>query len=44
MDKRIHKTKPVGEPSWGVDPRREAIEVSSLEGYGAPTIDIGLEW
>jgi len=43
MDKRIHKTKPVGEPSWGVDPRREAIEVSSLEGYGAPTIDIGLE-
>ena len=43
MDKRIHKTKPVGEPPWGVDPRREAIEVSSLEGYGAPTIDIGLE-
>ncbi len=43
MDKRIHKVKPVGEPPWGVDPRREAIEVSSLEGYGAPTIDIGLE-
>jgi predicted dehydrogenase len=43
MDKRIHKTRPVGEPPWGVDPRREAIEVSSLEGYGAPTIDIGLE-
>ena len=43
MDKRIHKTKPVGEPPWGVDPRHEAIEVSSLEGYGAPTIDIGLE-
>jgi predicted dehydrogenase len=43
MDKRIHKTKPVGEPPWGVDPRSEAIEVSSLEGYGAPTIDIGLE-
>jgi predicted dehydrogenase len=43
MDKRIHKTKPVGEPGWGDDPRREAIAVSSLEGYGAPTIDIGLE-
>jgi predicted dehydrogenase len=43
MDKRIHKVKPVGEAPWGVDPRREAIEVSSLEGYGAPTIDIGLE-
>jgi len=43
MDKRIHKTKPVGEPSWGEDPRSERIAVSSLEGYGAPTIDIGLE-
>jgi predicted dehydrogenase len=43
MDKRIHKTKPVGEPPWGDDPSREGIEVSSLEGYGAPTIDIGLE-
>jgi predicted dehydrogenase len=43
MDKRIHRTKPVGEPAWGEDPRREAIVVSSLEGYGAPTIDIGLE-
>ncbi len=43
MDKRIHKTKPVGEAPWGTDPRREAITVSSLEGYGAPTIDIGLE-
>ena len=43
MDKRIHKTKPTGENPWGVDPRREAITVSSLEGYGAPTIDIGLE-
>jgi predicted dehydrogenase len=43
MDKRIHKTKPVGEPSWGTDPTREGITVSSLEGYGAPTIDIGLE-
>jgi predicted dehydrogenase len=43
MDKRIHKTKPVGEAPWGVDRRSEAITVSSLEGYGAPTIDIGLE-
>jgi len=43
MDKRIHKVKPVGEPPWGTDPTREGIVVSSLEGYGAPTIDIGLE-
>jgi predicted dehydrogenase len=43
MDKRIHKTKPVGEPPWGTDPTREGIALSSLEGYGAPTIDIGLE-
>lgn len=43
MDKRIHKTKPVGEAPWGTDPSRAGITVSSLEGYGAPTIDIGLE-
>jgi predicted dehydrogenase len=43
MDKRIHKAKPVGEAPWGVDLSREGIAVSSLEGYGAPTIDIGLE-
>jgi len=43
MDKRIHKVKPVGEPAWGTDPTPEGITVSSLEGYGAPTIDIGLE-
>jgi predicted dehydrogenase len=43
IDKRIHKTRPLGEPLVGSDPRREAIDVSSLEGYGAPTIDIGLE-
>ncbi len=43
MDKRIHKTKPVGEAPWGTDLSREGITVSSLEGYGAPTIDIGLE-
>lgn len=42
-DKRIHKTKPVNEPVMGADLTREGIEVSSLEGYGAPTIDIGLE-
>jgi predicted dehydrogenase len=43
MDKRIHKTRPEGEPPWGTDFSREGITVSSLEGYGAPTIDIGLE-
>jgi len=43
MDKRIHKTKPVGEAPWGTDLSPEGITVSSLEGYGAPTIDIGLE-
>jgi predicted dehydrogenase len=42
-DKRIHKTKPINEPVIGADPTREGIQVSSLEGYGAPTIDIGLE-
>lgn len=42
-DKRIHKTKPDNEPVMGADPTREGIQVSSLEGYGAPTIDIGLE-
>jgi predicted dehydrogenase len=43
MDKRIHKKRPVDEPIRGTDLSREGIEVSSLEGYGAPTIDIGLE-
>lgn len=43
MDKRIHKTKPVDEPKFGTDLSREGIHVSALEGYGAPTIDIGLE-
>src|SRR3989442_218926 len=42
MDKRIHRVRPVGETPRGTDPRREAIAVASLEGYGAPTIDIGL--
>jgi predicted dehydrogenase len=43
MDKRIHRTKPARDPGWGDDPSPEGITVSSLEGYGAPTIDIGLE-
>jgi predicted dehydrogenase len=43
MDKRIHRTPPVGEPKIGTDLSREGIHVSSLEGYGAPTIDVGLE-
>lgn len=43
MDKRIHKTKPEGEEPFGTDFSREGIHVSALEGYGAPTIDIGLE-
>ena len=42
MDKRIHRERPVGETPRGTDPRREAIAVASLEGYGAPTIDIGM--
>ena len=42
MDKRIHRVRPVGETPRGTDQRREAIAVASLEGYGAPTIDIGL--
>lgn len=43
MDKRIHRERPAGEPPWGTDLSRSGIAVSSLEGYGAPTIDIGLE-
>ncbi len=43
MDKRIHRKKPANEADWGTDHSREGITVSSLEGYGAPTIDIGLE-
>ena len=42
QDKRIHKVRPEG-PLVGTDLSREGIEVGSLEGYGAPTIDIGLE-
>ena len=43
MDKRIHKKMPSDQPERGSDLSREGISVSSLEGYGAPTIDIGLE-
>jgi len=43
IDKRIHATRPADEAPWGKDFSREGITVSSLEGYGAPTIDIGLE-
>jgi len=42
MDKRIHR-EPPNEPRIGTDLSREGIHVFSLEGYGAPTIDIGLE-
>ncbi len=40
-DKRVHKDTPA--EKIGTDLTREGIEVGSLEGYGAPTIDIGLE-
>ncbi len=43
MDKRIHRVKPADEPAWGDDYTRKGITMSSLEGYGAPIIDIGLE-
>ncbi len=43
MDKRNHKVKPEGPSNYGTDFTREGIKVGSLEGYGAPTIDIGLE-
>lgn len=42
-DKRIHRVRPSKETAFGTDLSREGIQVSSLEGYGAPTIDIGLE-
>ena len=43
IDKRIHKVKPVGEEPFGTDLSREGIHLLSLEIYGSPTIDIGLE-
>lgn len=42
MDKRVYEVKPTTSP-YGTDFTREGIKVGSLEGYGAPTIDIGLE-
>jgi predicted dehydrogenase len=43
-DKRIHRVAPApgDDPVGGRSPRREDIAVHSLEGYGAPIIDIGL--
>ncbi len=43
MDKRIHRTYPAVRPSFHTGLGPEGIGVFSLEGYGAPTIDIGLE-
>ena len=43
MDKRIHRTYPDPPPFYHTDLTPEGIGVYSLEGYGAPTIDIGLE-
>jgi predicted dehydrogenase len=41
-DKRIHRVPPGDDPVGGRTPGREHIAVHSLEGYGAPIIDIGL--
>lgn len=43
QDKRLFKSYPHDIPFVGTDPDVRQIEVGSLEGYGAPTIDIGLE-
>jgi predicted dehydrogenase len=43
QDKRLFKEYPEELPWVGTDPDPRNIEVASLEGYGAPTIDIGLE-
>lgn len=43
MDKSSYKVPPAVRSTSGLDLSREGIEVGSLEGYGAPTIDIGLE-
>jgi predicted dehydrogenase len=41
-DKRIHKVPPKDDHVGGHDPDPAAIAVHSIEGYGAPIIDIGL--
>lgn len=43
MDKRVHREYPKNPPSFHTDLTPEGIGIFSLEGYGAPTIDIGLE-
>ncbi|WP_308615701.1 Gfo/Idh/MocA family oxidoreductase [uncultured Enorma sp.] len=43
QDKRLFKEYPTELEKVGTDPDPKKIEMSSLEGYGAPTIDIGLE-
>ena len=43
QDKRLFKEYPAELEPVGTDPDPRAIEVASLEVYGAPTIDIGLE-
>src|SRR5436190_1543894 len=42
MDKRSLKQRSEGTEIKGNDPAPEAIQVLSLEGYGAPIIDIGM--
>ncbi|GHV27443.1 oxidoreductase [Clostridia bacterium] len=43
QDKRLFTQYPDELRKVGLDPDLKNIEVGSLEGYGAPTIDIGLE-
>lgn len=43
QDKRLFKEYPTELEKVGTDPDPKHIEMASLEGYGAPTIDIGLE-
>ncbi len=43
QDKRLFKSYPQNIPLVGTDMDPRHIEVGSMEGYGAPTIDIGLE-
>ena len=43
QDKRLFKSYPRDIPMVGMNMNPRQIEVGSMEGYGAPTIDIGLE-